>query len=124
MPGKLFGDAIAGSRPTEREEAILTVTRQKGTVWRVFDRLSLRAQQPLYSLDDVIATGQEELEKFEMCLKWHPVRLASLPARGTDEESRGKTGGHRDGRYRCGAAPHSLGYESNLRVSVPLEPTR
>jgi hypothetical protein len=55
----------------EREEAILEVTKQKGIVLQVFDRLSLSVQYSLYSLDDVIAMGQEELEKFDMCLKRH-----------------------------------------------------
>src|SRR5687767_6338207 len=57
------GDAI------ECEEAILKVTRQKGTVLLVLERLSLGVQQPLYSLDDFIAMDQEQLEKFDMRLK-------------------------------------------------------
>ena len=58
----------------ECEEAILEVTRQKGTVLQVLDRLSLGVQQPLYSLDDFIAMGQEQLEKFDMRLKRHLAR--------------------------------------------------
>jgi hypothetical protein len=50
----------------EGEEAILNVTRQKGTVLQVFDRPSLSVQYCLYSLDDFIAMSQEELEKFDM----------------------------------------------------------
>ena len=61
----------------ECEEAILKVTRQKGTVLQVFDRLSLSVQHSLYSLDDFIATGQEELEKFDMCLKRHLAKTRS-----------------------------------------------
>ena len=53
------------------EEAILEVTGQKGAVLQVFDWLSLGVQQPLDPFDDVIAMGQEELEKFDMCLKRH-----------------------------------------------------
>jgi hypothetical protein len=53
------------------EEAILKVTRQKGTVLQVLDRLSLGVQQPLYSLHDFIAMGQEQLEKFDMGVKRH-----------------------------------------------------
>ena len=49
----------------------LEVTRQQGTVPQVFDRLPLCVQQPLYSLDDVMLMGEEELEKFDMCLKRH-----------------------------------------------------
>ena len=45
--------------------------RQKGAVSQVFERFSLGVQYTLYSLDDVIAMGQEELQKFEMCLKRH-----------------------------------------------------
>ena len=60
--------------PRECEEAILKVTRQKGTVLQVLDRLSLGVQQPLYSLDDFIAMGQEQLEKFDMRLKRHLAR--------------------------------------------------
>ncbi len=48
------------------EEAIVQVTRQKGTVLQVFDRPPLGVQQSLYSLDDFIAMGKEELEKFDM----------------------------------------------------------
>ena len=66
---------VAGDA-SEREEAILKVTRQKGTVLLVLDRLSLGVQQPLYSLDDFIAMGQEELEKFDMCLKRHLAKSA------------------------------------------------
>jgi hypothetical protein len=50
----------------ECEEAILEVTRQKGSVLQVCDRLSLSVQDALYVLDDFMATGQEELEKFDM----------------------------------------------------------
>src|SRR5687767_1612260 len=53
------------------EEAILEVTRQNGTVSQIFVRFSLGVQQSLYSLDDVIAMRQEELEKFDMFLKRH-----------------------------------------------------
>src|SRR5262245_8855111 len=56
---------------SECEEAILKVTRQKGTVLQVLDRLSLGVQQPLYSLDDFIAMDQEQLEKFDMRVKRH-----------------------------------------------------
>ncbi len=59
---------------SECEEAILKVTRQKGTVLQVLDRLSLGVQQPLYSLDDFIAMGQEQLEKFDMRVKRHLAR--------------------------------------------------
>ena len=57
--------------PGEREEAVLKVSRQEGTVSQVFDRLSLGVQQPLYLLDDVAAMREEELEKFDVCLKRH-----------------------------------------------------
>ena len=67
---------VAGDA-SEREEAIPKVTRQKGTVLQVLDRLSLGVQQPLDSLDDFIAMGQEELEKFDMCLKRHLARTRS-----------------------------------------------
>src|SRR5262245_64577933 len=53
------------------EEAILKVTRQKGTVLQVLDRLFLGVQQPLYSLDDFIAMYQEQLENFDMRVKRH-----------------------------------------------------
>ncbi len=68
---------LAVGDPSDCEEAILKVTRQKGTVLQVLDRLSLGVQHPLYSLDDVIAMGQEELEKFDMCLKRHLARTRS-----------------------------------------------
>jgi hypothetical protein len=60
---------LAVGEARKREEAILEVTRQKGTVSQVLDRLSLGVQHALYSFDELIATGQEELEKFDMCLK-------------------------------------------------------
>jgi hypothetical protein len=56
-------------------EAVLKVPRQKGAVSQVFERLSLGVQYSLYSLDDVIAMGQKELQKFEMCLKRHQVTI-------------------------------------------------
>jgi hypothetical protein len=60
---------LVGRDASESEEAILKVMRQKGTVLQVLDRLSLGVQQPLYSLDDFIAMGQEQLEKFDMRVK-------------------------------------------------------
>jgi hypothetical protein len=62
---------LAVGDPWEREEAILETTRQEGTILKVFERPSLGVQYPLYSLDDFIALGQEELEKFDLCLKGH-----------------------------------------------------
>ena len=59
---------------SECEEAILKVTRQKARVLQVLDRLSLGVQQPLYSLDDFIAMGQEQLEKLDMRVKRHLAR--------------------------------------------------
>ena len=55
----------------EREETILEVTRQKGTVLQVLDRLSLGVQRPLDALDDFSAMGQEQLEKLDVGLKRH-----------------------------------------------------
>ena len=66
--GLVAGDA------GEREEAILEVTGQKGTVLQVLDRLALGVQQPLYSLDDSIAMGQKQLKKFDVRVKRHLVR--------------------------------------------------
>src|SRR3954465_5873186 len=63
----------------EREEALLEVTRENRTVPLVFDRLSLRVQNRLDSLDDVIATRQEELEQFDMRLK-HVSTLSEMKA--------------------------------------------
>ena len=65
---------MAAGDTRECEEAILKVTRHKGAVLQVCDRLSLSVQDSLYSLDDVAAMGQEELEKFELCLKRHLAR--------------------------------------------------
>src|SRR5262244_2687991 len=45
------------------------MTRQKSAVLQVWSRFSLRVQQALDALDDLIATGQEEVEKFDVCLK-------------------------------------------------------
>jgi hypothetical protein len=60
---------LAAGHPGECEEAIFKVTGQSGNVLQVFDRLSLSVQDPFDSLDDVRAMGEEELEKFDMCLK-------------------------------------------------------
>jgi len=50
---------LVAGESIECEEAILKVTREKGNVLEVLDRLALGVQQPLYSLDDFIAMGQE-----------------------------------------------------------------
>jgi hypothetical protein len=63
---------------TESEEAVLEMTRQKARVLQVLDRLSLGVQQPLYSLDDFIAMGQEQLEKFDMRVKRHQATILSV----------------------------------------------
>ena len=68
---------VALADPSEREEAILKVMGQQGTVLQVFDRLSLGVQHSLYSLDDVIAMGQEEVEEVDMCLKRHLAKMRS-----------------------------------------------
>ena len=68
---------LAVSDPRKCEEAILKVTRQKGSILQIVDRLSLGVQYPLYSLGDVSAMGQEELEKFDMCLKWHLAKTGA-----------------------------------------------
>jgi AhpD family alkylhydroperoxidase len=69
------------------EEAILKVTRQKGAVSQVFDRLPLGVQYSLYALDDVIAMGQEELQKFDMCLKRHRFANHNAPHQLTTDAS-------------------------------------
>ena len=61
----------------ECEEAILELAKQKRAVLQVLDRLSLGVQDSLYSLDDFIAMGHEELEKFDMRLKRHLGRTRS-----------------------------------------------
>jgi hypothetical protein len=61
---------VAGDA-SEPEEAILKVTRQKGPVLQGLCRLALGVQQPLYSLDDFIAMGQEPLKKFDVRVKRH-----------------------------------------------------
>jgi len=63
--------SLVVGEPRESEEAILEVTRQKGAVLRVWDRFSLVVQQPLYSLDDFVAMGQERSEELDMRLKRH-----------------------------------------------------
>jgi hypothetical protein len=68
---------LAVGDPGEREEAILEVTGQKGTVLEVLGRPSLRVQNPLNSLDEFIAMGQEELEKFDVCVKRHLIGTRS-----------------------------------------------
>ena len=66
--------------PSEREEAVLEVTRQKRHVLQLLDGLSLGVQHALYSLDDCIAMDQEEPEKLYMRLKRHVAEtLCGLP---------------------------------------------
>ena len=100
---------VAGDA-SECEEAILKVTRQKGTVLQVLDRLSLGVQQPLYSLDDFIAMGQEQLEKFDMRVKRHLDRTLcgwpSLPLQKTDESIRPWEGA--TPTLRCASPPEGF----------------
>jgi len=70
---------VAGDA-SECEEAILKVTREKGNVLEVLDRLALGVQQPLYPLDDFIAMGQKQSEKFDVRMKRHLAKpLCGLP---------------------------------------------
>ncbi|HEX5107267.1 MAG TPA: hypothetical protein VFV95_02415 [Vicinamibacterales bacterium] len=59
------------------EEAIFEVMRKNGGVLQVFDRLPLSVQHRLYFLDDLSAMGEEELEQFDVSLKWHRLRTRS-----------------------------------------------
>jgi len=52
-------------------EAVVEVARQQNAVLKVFGRFSLRVQQPLYALDNRVATGQKDIEKIDVCLKRH-----------------------------------------------------
>src|SRR5215831_4893870 len=61
----------------ECEEAILEVTGQKRAVLLVVNRFSLRVQQALYALDDLVATAHEELEKFDVRLERHLAETRS-----------------------------------------------
>jgi hypothetical protein len=62
---------LAVGDTSEREDAIFKMTEQKGTVPQICDRLSLGVQHSLYSLDDVVAMSQEEVEEFDVGLKLH-----------------------------------------------------
>jgi len=48
------------------EEAIFKQTREKRMILQVLDRLPLCVQQRLYSVDDLIAVGEEQLEKLDV----------------------------------------------------------
>ena len=48
------------------EEAIFKQTREKQLVLQIWDGLPLRVQQRLYSVDDLIAMGEEQLEKLDV----------------------------------------------------------
>lgn len=65
---------MVGLDTTEREEAILELTSEQPPVLQLLGRLSLRVQQPLYSLDELVAMGQEEPEKLDVRLKRHGFR--------------------------------------------------
>jgi hypothetical protein len=62
---------LAGGDTSECREALPKTIRQERTVPQVLDRLSLSVQHSLYSLDDVIATSQEEVEELDVRLKLH-----------------------------------------------------
>src|SRR5262249_39772119 len=68
---------LAGGDTSECQEALPKMVRQNGTVPQVLDRLSLSVQHPLYSLDDVVATSQEEVEKLDVGLKLDPAATRS-----------------------------------------------
>jgi hypothetical protein len=65
---------LVGRDPGQSKEAIFEVTGKKGTVLQVFNRLSLSVQHSFYTLDDALAVGQEELEKFDVFVKRHLAR--------------------------------------------------
>ena len=67
---------LVAGRATDCEEAILEVTRQKGSILQVLARLSLGVQQSLDSLDDFIAMGEEELEQFDVGVERHLANFA------------------------------------------------
>ena len=50
------------------------MTRQERPVLQVLERLPLSVQQPLYSLDDLIALGQEKSEKVDVRFKRHRTK--------------------------------------------------
>jgi hypothetical protein len=96
---------LAVGDSSECEEAILKETRQKGTVLQIFDRLSLGVQHSLYSLDEFIATGQEELEKFDMCLKRRLARTRSGWPLFRSEERMKSQASKQFANHKCSPSP-------------------
>ena len=112
---------LAVGDPSECEEAVLKVTRQKGTVLQVFDRLSLGVQHSLYSLDDFIAVGQEEVEKFDVCLKRHLARTRSgWPLFGRKEGMKGQASQTHVGPYRLMPARSMVSRRSRFLVGTTV----
>jgi hypothetical protein len=91
---------LAGGDTSECEEAVLEVVRQKGTVPQVLNRLSLGVQHGFYSLDDVIATSQEEIEELDMGLKLHQAGAFLSWLRFVDEQACGRHSPARSERRR------------------------
>jgi hypothetical protein len=68
---------LAAGHPGQGKEAVLEEIGQQNIVLQILDRLALGVQHPLYSLDDVTAMVEEELEQLEMCLERHLPRTRS-----------------------------------------------
>jgi hypothetical protein len=67
-----FFQLIAETRLAVRdfgEETVFEVMRQEGTVLQILDRLPLSVQDSLYSLDDDVAMGEEEVQEFDVLVK-------------------------------------------------------
>jgi hypothetical protein len=60
---------LIGIETGDREEAILYLASQKGTIPQIFLRLPLRIQYDFQLFDDCLAVGQEELQQFDMRLE-------------------------------------------------------
>jgi hypothetical protein len=62
---------LARGERSDREAAVLKVPGEQGAVLKVLSRLALGVQQPLDSLDDLVAVGQEQRKQLDMFPKWN-----------------------------------------------------
>ena len=68
----------------EREEAVFKVSKQKGAVAQILDRLSLRVKHSFYSLDDLVVMSEEEAEERDVGLKRHADSIPSARRQSSD----------------------------------------
>ena len=71
VPMRLFQacEAVAGAYCSVFKEAILEMTGQKNPVLPILDRLSLRIENGLDTLDDLFPMRQKKSQQLDVCRK-------------------------------------------------------